>query len=298
MPPVISFLAGGDQILHKKVISYGLEHDNDFSYLFEQIKDRIQQADLASLNQETVYVDSHDKISDYPRFGSPAEVSDAVAGAGFDIVSLANNHILDQGRDGVNYTAEVNDRLGIIRTGIHADGEGTDPEDMITYTEKKGVRFALLSCTYGINGTGGLPAFVDGFQDEDKLITALQIAREQADCVILYAHWGQEYSEEPDDLQRRLAAICAENHVDVIIGTHPHVVQSMEWIKSRDNHRTLVYYSLGNLISNPKYEQCLNGALASFEVVNVPGNASEIINASMIPTETVLSEKVYVQIRE
>ncbi len=298
MPPAVSFLAGGDQILHGKVISYGLNHDNDFSYLYEQIADRVQQADLSSLNQETVYVDSHEKISDYPRFASPEEVADAVVAAGFDIVSLANNHVLDQGREGVNYTAEVNDRVGIIRTGIHTDEEGTAPEDMITYMEKKGVRFALLSCTYGINGTGELPAFIDGFRDEEKLITALQIAREQADCVILYAHWGQEYSVEPDDTQRHLAQICAENNVDVIIGTHPHVVQPMEWVEGRDNHRTLVYYSLGNLISNPKYEQCLEGALASFEIVNIPGNASEIINASMIPTKTVLSEKVYVQISE
>lgn len=298
-PPVVSYIAGGDQILHDKVIRYGLSHQDDFSYLYEPIANLIGSADFASLNQETVYTDSHDKISDYPRFASPVEVAASVKSAGFDLVSLATNHVLDRGQPGVIYSLEADEQAGLLAIGAHKE-EGMDAEDMVTFTEVKGVTLGLLSCTYGVNGDADrkVPGYIDCFRDEEKLIEALCYARENADCVILYAHWGEEYSSTVSDEQRRIAQLCAENNVDVIIGTHPHVVQPMEWISGSDGHKTLVYYSLGNLISNPKEKQCLKGALASFEIVNMPGNASEIINEKIIPTETILSEKVYVQISE
>ncbi|MBP5385028.1 MAG: CapA family protein [Lachnospiraceae bacterium] len=270
----LSFMACGDQLLHKAVLRRGLP-DDDYSYMYAGIRDRIREADLASLNQETPLVADKSLLSDYPRFGSPAETAQSVEDLGIDIVSTANNHALDQGMYGVDVTLSVYEGLGIIPVGTHgSEEEAVRPESAVRIVTRNGIKVALLGFTYGTNGRSEAdhPHAVELFAAEERLTEALSYARENADAVIVFAHWGTEYDEEPDEEQKRITNLLLEHQADVVIGTHPHVVQPYELLTGKNGHRMLVYYSLGNLISAQKQENCRRGGIASFELVRTGQN--------------------------
>lgn len=281
-----SVMALGDQLLHKSVLVKGLP-DDDYSYLYANIKDRIREADFATLNQETVWVDDKALVSDYPRFASPSAVASEVLDLGIDAVSTANNHALDQGMLGVDKTIDVYSQYDILTVGTHADGEdASDYRSAVRFLDVKGIRFALLAFTYGTNGlVTDKPHAVELLSDEERLIRAMDYAKETADAVIVFAHWGTEYSKEPDREQKRLAALFAEHGADVVIGTHPHVLQPYEVIR-KDGHETLVYYSLGNLISAQEQEDCRHGGVASFSVVRYGDHRVSLSDPDLIGIKT------------
>ncbi len=263
-----SVLACGDQLLHASVISPGMKN-NDYSYMYADIRDVIISADLSSLNQETPLVRDKALVSDYPRFASPFETADAVADLGIDVVTTANNHALDQGMNGIDTTIRVYEDLGILPVGTHASSD--DAEDVasaVRLIERNGVKTALLSFTYGTNlKVSGQGRAVEYFTDTDRLTGALAYARENADAVIVYAHWGTEYAKQLDEEQENLTDLLLRQGVDVVIGTHPHVLQPYEILTGADGHKMLVYYSLGNLISAQEAEECRHGGIASFTLV-------------------------------
>lgn len=278
-----SYIALGDQLLHLPVLKKGLK-SGDYSYMYENISESVKSYDFATLNQETVYVENRGLISDYPRFGSPAEVADAVAALGIDAVSLANNHALDKEMYGIGCTIKTNEDRGIKTLGAHKKSEdASDPKSAVTITDINGIKVALLSFTYGLNGNPepkDQPYAVELLGNEERLIAALDYARESAECVIVNAHWGTEYRTEIDDEQKRYSNIFLEHGVDVVIGTHPHVVQKMEYVRGQ-NHNMLVYYSLGNLISNQKEEECRRGAAATFKIIRFPNGKTAIADEKM-----------------
>ena len=278
-----SYIALGDQLLHLPVLKKGLK-SGDYSYMYENISESVKSYDFATLNQETVYVEDRGLISDYPRFGSPAEVADAVAALGIDAVSLANNHALDKEMYGIGCSIKTNEENDIKVLGAHRKSEdATDPGTAVTFTEVNGIKLALLSFTYGLNGNPEpkeQPYAVELLGNEDRLIAALDYARKEAECVIVNAHWGTEYSPETDDEQRKYTEIFLEHGVDVVIGSHPHVIQPMNFIHGQ-NHDMLVYYSLGNLISNQKEEERRRGAAATFKIIRFPNGRITIADAGM-----------------
>ncbi|MDE5933309.1 MAG: CapA family protein, partial [Lachnospiraceae bacterium] len=239
--------------------------------LYENVKDVIRENDIAVINQETPFVDDPALYGDYPKFGTPVQVGEAIANAGFDVVTCATNHALDRGTEGINVTKAFFTANRIKCLGIQSE-EDTEyhPYEILV---RNGVRFALLNYTYGTNGIRlpeENPNMVHLLDDENKIINDIEMAKAESDFVIVFVHWGTEYAGEPDDFQRKWAQLFAECGVDVVVGTHPHTIQPYEVIQGKNGHEMLVYYSIGNYISAQPEESCVKGGMASFTVSLTP----------------------------
>ncbi len=272
----VSFVCFGDNIIHQNILEYGLyKKHGDFDFLYRDFKNDISTADIAVLNLETPLVDNPELYGGYPSFGSPVEVGRAISDAGFDVINCANNHILDKGPYGIKMTCDFFDGKDITVTGIIRNNgdKGTKPYEIII---KNGIRFALFNYTYGTNHQMSeflpnadreeMPYRVCDLSmlSEDELRASLAEGRKEADAVIVFAHWGDEYSTEISDEQRRYASIFNECGVDAVVGSHPHVCQDVEILKRGDGHETLVYYSLGNFRASQAGEDTSRGAEALF----------------------------------
>lgn len=273
----ISFAVFGDNLIHEPIYGYGLHNtkrsNSDFDFLFENkdIKRAIAESDVAVINQETPLTDEPSRYSDYPRFGTPAGVGEAIADAGFDVVTCATNHALDQGAKGVDFTKEYFDSRDVMCLGIQSE----DEEEYRPYgiLVRGGIKFALFNYTYGTNGISILndqPHMVHLLDDEKQIRADIEKARTEADFVLVFAHWGTEYAEEADEFQREWARIFLESKADVVVGTHPHTLQPYEMLRGEDGHEMLVYYSIGNYISAQKEESCIKGGMARFTVSLTP----------------------------
>lgn len=253
---IVTMIAAGDIMFHyPQIISAKTEDGSyDFSSPFEYIKDHVQSADLAIANLETVIAGEGETPRGYPRFRSPKEVLDGIKEAGFDILVTANNHSADRGRDGIIKTIEEleNRQLEYIGT---SRGEKRD----YIIKEVKGVKIGVLSYTFGLNGLESLltPEELQNMVnliDAERISMSIAEARSNgAEVIIVYLHWGYEYHRQASDEQRSLAAFLSENGADVILGSHPHVVQEMELISIKGKDIPVVY-SMGNLLSNQRYE--------------------------------------------
>lgn len=275
----ISFVVFGDNLIHEPIYQYGL-HNNEkgnnnggnFNFLFENknIKDAIASSDIAIINQETPFTDNLSKYSGYPRFGTPTGVGEAIADAEFDVVTCATNHALDQGVDGVGFTKEFFDSRDILCIGIQSGEEGEyRPYEILV---RGGVRFALFNYTYGINGNGfpqDIACRVHMLDNEERIRADIEACAE-ADFVLVFAHWGTEYEQEPDEFQRKWARIFLESGVDAVVGTHPHVLQPYEVLRDEKGHEMLIYYSIGNYISAQAEQSCVKGGMAQFTVSLTP----------------------------
>ena len=263
----VSFVAFGDNLIHEPIYRYGLHNDKCFDFLFENIKETIAGSDIAVINQETPLTDDPAMYGDYPRFGTPAQVGDAIADAGFDVVTCATNHALDRGMAGIDFTKKFFEERNIICLGIQSVEEKEyKAYDMIV---RNGIRFAMLNYTYGTNGIGipeEAPDSVHLLADEDRVREDIGDAKTQSDVVIVFAHWGTEYEEEPDDFQKKWAEIFLGSGVDVVVGTHPHALQPYEVLRDDSGHEMLVYYSIGNYISAQPEQSCVKGGMAEFTV--------------------------------
>ena len=248
----VKFVAFGDNLIHTPIYEYafGAEGGN-FDFLYEPFLKDIEEADVAALNVETMLVDDESAVGGFPSFGSPMGVGEAIVKAGFDVASCANNHALDRGKYGIDVTSKFFKDNGLTVVGVQSsDDKEYRPYELIS---RKGIRIALFSYTYGTNA-GDISAsypnmvhYLPGNEEEEKeLVNALQSARKEADFVIAFVHWGEEYSQEVSPEQVRMAELFAESGTDVIIGAHPHVVQKTELIDRPDGGKELVYYSLGN----------------------------------------------------
>ena len=270
----ISFVVFGDNLIHEQIYQYSLHnYEGSFDFLFENknIRDAIAASDVAVINQETPLTDEPSRYSGYPRFGTPIGVGESVADAGFDVVTCATNHAFDQGTDGVNDTKEFFDSRDILCIGIQSDDEKEyRPYEVLV---RGGARFALLNYTYGTN-ENQFPEdkayMVHTLDDEEQVRADLEAARGETDCVVVFVHWGTEYSEEPDEFQLKWTQVFQEGKADVVVGTHPHTLQPYELLQSDDGHQMLVYYSIGNYISAQSEESCVKGGMAQFTVSLTP----------------------------
>lgn len=263
----VSFVVFGDNLIHEPIYQYGLNNDEKFEFLFENMKNVIEESDIAVINQETPLTDDPTMYSDYPRFGTPVQVGEAIAVAGFDVVTCATNHALDQGLSGIDFTKNFFDSHDIKCLGIQSEVEKEyQPYDIIV---RNGIRIAMLNYTYGTNGIKvpeQNPHAVHLLQDEEQIRDDIEAAKTDSDFVIVFAHWGTEYDEQPDDFQKKWAQIFAECGVDVVVGTHPHALQPYEMLQADDGHEMLVYYSIGNYISAQSEKSSVKGGMASFTV--------------------------------
>lgn len=243
----IEFLAVGDNIAHQPIRESGMQADGVWNYdhVYQYVKKDIEAADLSLVTQETVFVEDRNQVSGYPSFGTPPEFGDALVNTGFDVVAHATNHIMDKGSSSIEYTLDwwKNNHPETEIFGIHESQEAADEISVVTC---KKLKLAMLDYTYSLNGID-LPSdkqyLVDLF-DEDKAREDIKKAKELADVVIVVMHVGVEYDMDIDEETQQWVDLFLEEGVDIVIGSHPHVVRTMETLTGEDGHKMLVYYSL------------------------------------------------------
>lgn len=249
----LRIIAVGDNLIHEVIIDDGQKSDGSYDYtpIYAKVKEYISSADVRIINQETPLVKKKEDYSGYPTFGTPYGVGEAAIDAGFNVFLLSSNHSFDKGRKGIKETLDFFDRYKgkVLTTGMYRN---EDDYNGITIGEYKGIKIAFLNYTYGLNGEH--PG-----KDGDYRVKLLQgtliskeiaKAKKEADFVIVLPHWGTEYETTPSNEQKDFAKAMAEWGADCIIGTHPHVLQSFELIKTDDGREVPCYYSLGNFVSN------------------------------------------------
>ena len=261
-PVRVTFAAAGDNLIHSSIYKEACTGSGyDFSPVYTEISDFISSFDVAFVNQETPL--GAENFSGYPRFCSPFEVADALAGAGFDVVNLANNHMLDRGEQGLRRTREYLENTVELVVGGDADG--------YRILEREGIKIAFLAYTYSTNCDDNIdvPRI-----SEERIRRQVTQAREAADLVFVSMHWGVEYDIgeyvecfHPTTAQIQMAELLTELGVDVVIGTHPHVLEGIEWKTASDGHRTLIAYSLGNLVSNMRFDKTLLGGILTLDII-------------------------------
>ena len=224
----------GDILLHTRVAESGRTEDGgyDFSAVFAQMKEEISQADIALVNQEVIIGGEELGVSGYPAFNAPYELGDALADAGFDVILHATNHALDKGRQGLlnclAFWKENHPEETVV--GIHGSSEKSQE---ICVVEQDGIRIAILNYTYGTNGIAlpeDMPYAVE-LLEEQRVAEDIRAAEELADFTIVCPHWGTEYTLTQTKAQERWARFFSENGADLVIGTHPHVPEPVEWVE-------------------------------------------------------------------
>lgn len=261
----------GDDLIHKQLNDAAFDGENyNFDKMFEGVKDLVQESDLAIINQETVLVNDRKKISSFPSFGSPAELADSIVRAGFRAVLHASNHSLDKGYAGIEDTLSIWKKYPKTAVlGIHTSSEDARKLKILRVGE---MNVALINLSGPMNYHPmplGKPYAVDRMRNKDKKRIHAQIARakRKADLVIVLPHWGIEYLYEPVVSQKKWAQFFAECGADLIIGTHPHVLQYKEAIKTSDGRVVPCIYSLGNFISCQVTPGTFLGGMADIRVV-------------------------------
>ena len=257
-PPLeATLVAIGDVMMHKPMVPGAFDEETgtyDFSGFFEPLRDLFEAADWAVANLETPIAGDDRGFPGYPMFNAPVGLADALAEAGFDVVSTANNHSLDQRFSGLAATLRTLRERGIVPVGT---AETQAEADAVNIVGKKGVAGAFLSYTYGTNGMP-IPEdkpFAVNLIDEANIAADIAKARTAgADFVAVSLHFGNEYQREPSEEQRRIARHTIESGADLVIGHHPHVVQPYERYRVDNPDGTsregLIMYSLGNFVSN------------------------------------------------
>jgi poly-gamma-glutamate synthesis protein (capsule biosynthesis protein) len=271
-PQRVDLVAVGDLMVHETQLkTHWVASAN--AYLFDDdfrfITPYLQLADLAIGNLETVFAGPEKKYSGYPYFNTPDTFAEALARAGFDVLTVANNHALDMGVPGAIRTVEIIRKNGMAVIG----GRARPEEDPLLIKEVRGVKVGLLGLSYEtgprgtartLNGTV-MPAaaleLLETFRPyklaEDLPLIEAKVRRlreKGAELIVVVLHWGEEYGKAPTAGQRLMAQHLASAGVDLVFGHHPHVVQKVELLPRPDDGRMLVAWSLGNFISNQRYE--------------------------------------------
>lgn len=268
----VHFVAVGDNLPEDRIGAWadaqaGTTDDGiyDYTAIYEPIKGYIESADLAYVKEETHCGGDDIGPAGYPSFNTTDAMADALVATGFDLVGSASNHSYDWGYFGANdHSCALWKKKNVVFTGT-ASSEAD--ASRIATIERNGITFALLDYTYGVNGyeASDLPSYAVNFIDKKRIAADVSRAREQADVVLVAMHWGTENLMEADDHQTEYAQYLADLGVDVVLGSHPHVIGPMTWLNGKDGHRTLVAYSLGNFLSrheSPQPKNELEGMLS------------------------------------
>ena len=255
-PSQISLIMVGDILLHTPVEASAKQEDGTYNYdaIFANTKDETQAADLAIVNQEVIIGGEELGISGYPAFNAPFALGHDLVEAGFDVICHGTNHALDKGKKGLlnclNFWEENYSNIEVL--GVHDTQE--DSEEIFIY-EQDGIKIAMLNYTYSTNGVpmpDDMPFAVDMLTDsnKDNIIEDIKMAEELADFTVICPHWGTEYYLDIDSHQKKWTKVFLDNGVDLVLGTHPHVIGPIELVKDEETgHEMLVYYSLGNFVN-------------------------------------------------
>lgn len=290
----LSLIMAGDNLIHSSLYNDAHKNANyngyDFKPMYTYLKEIVSNYDLAYYNQETILGGKELGLSSYPAFNSPYEVGDAMIDAGFNLVSLATNHTLDKGETGViNSYNYWKNKEEVMTAGSYTSFEERNSPQIM---EKNNITYSLLSYTYGTNGipvpsgkeylvnlwptSGNNPNTDTKYQEYKEIVKEdIERVRDKVDVLMIAMHWGVEYTHTPTAYQKDMASFLADSGVDIIIGSHSHVVMPVTWIDD-----TLVIYSLGNLLSAQTTQNDYNtmvGLLTSIKITKkVKDNESKI----------------------
>lgn len=278
----LSFAAVGDDLIHKAVYRTAEEHAQngkpyDFHYCYQYVEDTIRSADLAFVNQETLICNGEFEVSGSNlNFNSPNELGDDLIDIGFDIISMANNHVLDKGSSGMRACLDYWDTQTAKNPDLLVLGAYRDYQDMYDYriTEVNGIKVGMLAYTDHTNGyslPGDSEMRIPYLADTDMIEKQIKELSGLVDCVIVSAHWGEEDTHVIREKDKNLAQDMIDWGADVIIGTGPHTLQSMEYLERGDGTEGFVYYSLGNFISGQTDNFNMVGGMALFDIVKRNG---------------------------
>ncbi|HHV87240.1 MAG TPA: CapA family protein [Petrimonas sp.] len=261
----VTLLFAGDAMQHlPQIHAAQTEEGYNYDSCFYLLKGKISSADIACVNFETTL--GGKPYTGYPQFSAPDEFAFGLKEAGFDVFFLANNHTVDKGRRGVERTLSVLDSIGIKHTGVFRsrNTRGLNYPLMII---KNGIRIAFLNYTYDTNGLPVIAPNIVNIIDTLQMKSDLRLTQlYNPDIVIANMHWGDEYKTYPNSGQEKLARFLFRNGVRIIIGNHPHVVQPLVKNKVHSEIESVVYYSLGNFISNQQTINTDGGALAEIVI--------------------------------
>lgn len=282
----LSMIMAGDGLLHGYVYRDAQKNGSyDFSNQLEYVKDLVKDYDIKYWNQETIFGGKDRGYSGYPRFNSPSEFGDNMIDIGFNMVSLANNHSMDQNESGVRNSVAYWNTKDIVWNG-QSDSEENRLAHI--YGEKNNIKYAMLSYTMHTNGLpvpSGKSYLVNVF-DKEKVKADIEAVRANVDVLFVAMHWGEEYTHKPNSNQRETAEYLASLGVDVIIGCHPHVIQPIEKIVNQETGKeTIVYYSLGNFISNQGDEMKRVGLLGTLNITKTVDKGETTVSVDNVGGE-------------
>ena len=280
----------GDIMCHSSNFEDAYDSENktyDFSYVFDDIKDYIQSADIAIGNLETTFSGSDVGYSGYPTFNTPEQLAQNLVDLGIDVVSTANNHSLDKKYNGVVSTLDELDKVGLAHTGTYRSKE---EQDTIVTKNVNGINIAFLSFTYGTNG---IPVpngkeYCINLIDEDLMLDQISKAKAlNPDLICVNMHWGEEYKLKQNKNQEKLADFLFKNGVDIIFGSHPHVLEPMErrtiTLEDGTVKDGFLIYSLGNFMSGQVIENTMNTIILQLQITKHPDNSISIDSVKYVP---------------
>ncbi|MGR3764403.1 CapA family protein [Rossellomorea sp. NS-SX7] len=278
MKSTASIAAIGDILLHNTVYNDAKSGSRyDFLPMFAPVKDLLSQPDFLIANQESTPGGTEMGLSSYPLFNSPKEIVKSLQDVGVDAVTTANNHSLDQGEEGLLSAIDYYEEISMPYVGAFKSPE--DKQKIRTFNVN-GIKFALLSYTYGTNG---IPVpdgkdYLVNLLDEQKMMAEIKKARTMdIDLVVMSLHWGNEYQRFPTDEQQRLAKALTESGADIIFGHHPHVLQPIQTYKTSDGRDAVVIYSLGNFLSGQRDDFKDIGGIAEVQIEKQRNPAGSVI---------------------
>ena len=269
----IRIVFAGDMMGHSTQFKGAWRDGGDSCYnyipVFQWVKDYISSAGLAVANLEVTF--AGEPYTGYPAFSSPVSFAAALQDAGFDMLSTANNHIFDRGVKGLERTLDVLDSLRIMHTGSFKDSTQFTKNHPLMI-EKNGFRLAFLNYTYSTNITAAKSSIIVNYIDTLRMAEDLAKAGEmKADYIITLIHWGEEYQNKENQTQSQLADFLARHGCNLIVGTHPHVVQPIKKIAGNTTDSVLVAYSLGNFVSNQRWRYSDGGIILEVTLTKTGG---------------------------
>ena len=277
----VKMIMVGDALIHDRLYNTVRNEDGsyDFKPTIQYIKPIITKYDLKYYNQETILGGTELGYSSYPQFNSPNEVGDAFLDAGFNLVSLATNHTMDKGERGVlNSVNYWKSKKNVVYSG---QWSSWDERNEVHVYDINGISYAFFSYTTWTNGleTPNGKEYLNNVYSDEKAANDISKIRDLVDVVIVAMHWGTEYSLDVSSSQQYIANYLAGLGVDLIIGSHPHVVEPVEYI---NNGKTFVIYSLGNFLSAQYGIDRLTGLMVEVtikKVVDVDGTITVSIES-------------------
>ncbi len=281
----------GDMMVHEWQLddAYDKKSDSyDFNYTFEMIKKYIFNSDYAIGNLETTFAGKEKVFATYPTFNTPDSFGEAIKNAGFDLVTTANNHSNDKFDEGILRTLDVLGKLNLEHIGTYRSEK---ERDEILIKDINGIKFAFLSYSYGTNGISlakGKWYSLNLLNEE--LITA-DIKRAKAlnpDFIVVLPHMGNEYETEANETQKKWVETMFKAGADIVLASHPHVLQPMEFVNVMDEDGTerkcFVIYSLGNFVSSQRTQPRERSIILNMYFEKVEGEKAVIKDVSYVPT--------------